>query len=203
MSTTYFRQMFQPASRISFRLRSVASLSMRNASPYSTTARKMAVQDNSASQVISETAKAEGGPSKGSTAAEMQSQVGKTRNFEEAVNKVGNLMENDPAAVTSKVSTPSMFGTGAIVLTYIRTLHTSNLAKLVQPVKHNRLPIPSVPKPSDLPRKTKVQLSPTQHLLTHPNNLRSTAKTTSRRWLRRSKQIWQPNRRVSLKRKQN
>lgn len=37
-----------------------------------------------ASQVISETAKSEGGPEKGSTSAQMQSQVGKTRNFEQA-----------------------------------------------------------------------------------------------------------------------
>ncbi|CAK4032830.1 Hypothetical predicted protein [Lecanosticta acicola] len=63
--------------------------------------RKMA-QPTPASQAISETAKQEGGPSPGSTSAQMQSQVGKTRNFEQAAEEVGAKMRNDPASVTSE-----------------------------------------------------------------------------------------------------
>ena len=56
-----------------------------------------------AGQIISETAQAEGGPSKGSTSAQMQSQVGKTRNFEQAADEVGSKMQTQPDAVTSEV----------------------------------------------------------------------------------------------------
>ena len=63
----------------------------------------MAAQPTTASEVISETAKAEGGPYKGSAAAEMQSEVGKTRNFEQAAQEVGAKMQMDPASVTSEV----------------------------------------------------------------------------------------------------
>jgi hypothetical protein len=48
----------------------------------------MAAQPTPASQVISETAKAEGGPEKGSMSAQMQSQVGKQRNYEQAAQEV-------------------------------------------------------------------------------------------------------------------
>ncbi|KAK5174106.1 uncharacterized protein LTR77_001186 [Saxophila tyrrhenica] len=62
----------------------------------------MAAQPTPASQVISETAKAEGGPDKGSTSAQMQSQVGKTRNFEQAAQEVGGKMQAEPGNVTSE-----------------------------------------------------------------------------------------------------
>ena len=44
----------------------------------------MATQPTPEGQVISDTAKAEGGPEKGSVSAQMQSQVGKQRNYEQA-----------------------------------------------------------------------------------------------------------------------
>ena len=56
-----------------------------------------------AGRVISETAKAEGGPSQGSTSAQMQSDVGRTRNFEQAAQEVGSKMQNEPEAVTAEV----------------------------------------------------------------------------------------------------
>ncbi|KAF2769545.1 hypothetical protein EJ03DRAFT_351276 [Teratosphaeria nubilosa] len=62
----------------------------------------MAAQPTATSQVISETAKSEGGPAKGSTSAQMQSEVGKTRNFEQAAQEIGNKMQNAPEAVTSE-----------------------------------------------------------------------------------------------------
>lgn len=64
----------------------------------------MASQRTPESQVISDTAKAEGGPDKGSLSAQMQSQVGKQRNYEQAANLVGEKMQNAPEAVTSDVS---------------------------------------------------------------------------------------------------
>lgn len=63
-----------------------------------------AAQPAAASQVISETAKQEGGPHKGSTSAQMQSEVVKTRNFEQAAQEVGSKMMNAPETVTSEVS---------------------------------------------------------------------------------------------------
>lgn len=55
------------------------------------------------SNIISETAKQEGGPAQGSTSAQMQSEVGKTRNFEQAAQEVGSKMQNAPETVTSEV----------------------------------------------------------------------------------------------------
>lgn len=60
-----------------------------------------------ASKVISETAKQEGGPTQGSTSAQMQSEVGKTRNFEQAAQEVGQKMQGAPETVTSEVCTES------------------------------------------------------------------------------------------------
>ena len=57
------------------------------------------------SDIISETAKQEGGPTQGSTSAQMQSQVGKTRNFEQAAQEVGSKMQSAPESVTSEVRT--------------------------------------------------------------------------------------------------
>lgn len=51
-------------------------------------------------EAISETA--EGGPEKGSTSAQMQSQFEKNRNFEQAAQEVGGKMQNQPEAVTSE-----------------------------------------------------------------------------------------------------
>ena len=55
------------------------------------------------SNTISETAKQEGGPTHGSTSAQMQSEVGKTRNFEQAAQEVGSKMQSAPETVTSEV----------------------------------------------------------------------------------------------------
>jgi len=56
-----------------------------------------------ASQVISETAKQEGGPQKGSTSAQMQSEVGKQRNLEQAAAEVESKIQNAPGSVTGEV----------------------------------------------------------------------------------------------------
>ncbi|KAK4545670.1 hypothetical protein LTR36_002623 [Oleoguttula mirabilis] len=55
-----------------------------------------AAQRTAASQVISETAKQEDGPHKGSTSAQMQSEVGRTRNFEQAARELGSKLMNAP-----------------------------------------------------------------------------------------------------------
>lgn len=55
------------------------------------------------SNIISETAKQEGGPTQGSTSAQMQSQVGKERNFEQAAQELGSKMQNAPETITSEV----------------------------------------------------------------------------------------------------
>ncbi|KAK3675550.1 hypothetical protein LTR78_004634 [Recurvomyces mirabilis] len=55
-----------------------------------------------ASQAISETAKQEGGTVKGSTSAQMQSEVGKQQNFEQAAQEVGSKMQNAPDQVTQE-----------------------------------------------------------------------------------------------------
>ena len=68
---------------------------------FSNTALNMS--NNPISNTISETAKQEGGPTQGSTSAQMQSQVGKTRNFEQAAQEVGSKMQNAPESVTSEV----------------------------------------------------------------------------------------------------
>ena len=68
---------------------------------FSSTALNMS--NNPISNTISETAKQEGGPTQGSTSAQMQSQVGKTRNFEQAAQEVGSKMQNAPESITSEV----------------------------------------------------------------------------------------------------
>ena len=67
----------------------------------------MAGQPTTASEVISEVAQAEDGPYNGSAAAQMQSQVTKTRNFEQAAEEVGAKMQVEPENVTSEVSDPT------------------------------------------------------------------------------------------------
>jgi hypothetical protein len=67
---------------------------------FTTSSSKMATPT---SNTISETAKQEGGPTQGSTSAQMQSEVGKTRNFEQAAQEIGSKMQNAPESVTSEV----------------------------------------------------------------------------------------------------
>lgn len=55
------------------------------------------------SNTISQTAKQEGGPAHGSISAQMQSEVGKTRNFEQAAQEVGHKMQAAPETVSSEV----------------------------------------------------------------------------------------------------
>lgn len=115
----------------------------------------MAAQPTAAGQVISETAKAEGGPSKGSTAAEMQSQVTKTRNFEQAAEEVVGKMQTNPASVTSEVCyvLHPLLSKGKLDKKALyRTQRASNLVKHVQPASLNRQPTRSVLKPSVLPQ---------------------------------------------------
>jgi len=69
------------------------------------------------SNIISETAKQEGGPAQGSTSAQMQSQVGKTRNFEQAAQEVGSKMQSAPESITSEVRTSDLQFTTSIRLT--------------------------------------------------------------------------------------
>lgn len=59
-------------------------------------------QPTPTSHIISETAKQEGGPEKGSAAAQMQSEVGKTRNFEQAAQEVIRKMQQTPEAITKE-----------------------------------------------------------------------------------------------------
>jgi len=74
--------------------------------------------NNPVSNTISETAKQEGGPTQGSTSAQMQSQVGKTRNFEQAAQEVGSKMQNAPESITSEVRRSVARFTKANQLTY-------------------------------------------------------------------------------------
>lgn len=75
--------------------------------PYPALSRKvgraMASQRTAAGKAISETAKAEDGLYKGSNAAEMQSQVAKTRNFEQAAEEVAEKMRTNPTDISSEV----------------------------------------------------------------------------------------------------
>ena len=93
-----------PAIRLStISITSRASIQRLNQiNQFSTTSLKMA-QNTPTSNIISETAKQEGGPTHGSTSAQMQSQVGKTRNFEQAAQEVGSKMQSAPESVTSEV----------------------------------------------------------------------------------------------------
>jgi len=93
-----------PATRLStISITSRASIQRLNQfNQFSTTSNKMA-QNTPTSNIISETAKQEGGPTHGSTSAQMQSEVGKTRNFEQAAQEVGSKMQSAPEGVTSEV----------------------------------------------------------------------------------------------------
>lgn len=66
----------------------------------------MAIQQKTTGEMISETAKAEGGPEKGSEAAEMQSQNTKERNFEQAAQQVMSKAQRSPESISSEVKIP-------------------------------------------------------------------------------------------------
>jgi hypothetical protein len=74
---------------------------------FSTTSINMAA-NTPTSNIISETAKQEGGPTQGSTSAQMQSEVGKTRNFEQAAQEVGSKMQSAPESITSEVCSSNL-----------------------------------------------------------------------------------------------
>lgn len=57
---------------------------------------------SNAGEVVSEVSKQEGGTYKGSTAAQMQSQITKQRNLEDAAAKVGSKLDTAPETVTSE-----------------------------------------------------------------------------------------------------
>ncbi|KAF7186272.1 hypothetical protein HII31_12347 [Pseudocercospora fuligena] len=86
--------------------RALRQLSLRTpARSFATSRSIMAAQQQppiEASKVISETAKAEGGPEKGSLSAQMQSQVGKTQNFEQAAQEISSKMSSNPSSITSQ-----------------------------------------------------------------------------------------------------
>ena len=78
---------------------------IRNAPVGRTAARTMASQSTSASEAISQASK-EG---RESDAAGMQSQMTKTRNFEQAAADVAEKVQTNPASVTSEVRWVSHF----------------------------------------------------------------------------------------------
>jgi hypothetical protein len=63
----------------------------------------MTTQPTPSSQAISETAKTEGGTTKGSASAQMQSEMTKERNFEQAAQEIGSKMQQAPGNVNSEV----------------------------------------------------------------------------------------------------
>ncbi|RMY98090.1 hypothetical protein D0862_07763 [Hortaea werneckii] len=96
--------MFSFATRSSPRLLSTLRHSTRSLDSrpnFGTLQSKMA-QPTPTSQIISQTAKQEGGPEKGSAAAQMQSEVGKTRNFEQAAQEIIRKMQQTPEAITKE-----------------------------------------------------------------------------------------------------
>ena len=72
---------------------------------FTTSSRDMADKPTAAGQAISDVAQQEGGPYKGSTAAQMQSQVTKERNFEQAATEIGSKIQVEPENITSEVTT--------------------------------------------------------------------------------------------------
>lgn len=97
----------------------------------------MADKPTQAGQVISEVSQAEGGPYKGSTAAQMQSQVTRERNFEQAAEEVGAKMQVEPENVTTEVGFAlEPFGKYECANVGRRMRHISNLAKLERLALH-------------------------------------------------------------------
>ncbi|KAL9025912.1 MAG: hypothetical protein Q9196_005339 [Gyalolechia fulgens] len=62
----------------------------------------MAAKRSEVSQAISDAAKAEGGPTKGSTAAQMQSEITRQRNLRETAANVGSKLETAPGSITKE-----------------------------------------------------------------------------------------------------
>ncbi|KAL9596699.1 MAG: hypothetical protein Q9219_005610 [cf. Caloplaca sp. 3 TL-2023] len=62
----------------------------------------MATNRSEPSQVISEVAHAEGGTTKGSKSAQMQSELTKQRNLEETTDTVGSKLETAPESITKQ-----------------------------------------------------------------------------------------------------
>lgn len=61
-----------------------------------------AMSPEEVSQIIAELSKHEGGPSKGSTAAQLQSEVTKQRNLEDAVAQVNHKLKTAPETLTKE-----------------------------------------------------------------------------------------------------
>jgi len=55
-----------------------------------------------AGQHISQVAQSEGGTSQGSQSAQMQSELTRQRNYEQAAQQVGQKLQNDPSSVTAQ-----------------------------------------------------------------------------------------------------
>ena len=66
------------------------------------------------SNIISETAKKESRSTQGSSSAQMQSQVGKTGNFEQAAQEIGSKMQNAPETINSEMGRVSSYTRGRV-----------------------------------------------------------------------------------------
>ncbi|KAL8700412.1 MAG: hypothetical protein Q9201_005459 [Fulgogasparrea decipioides] len=62
----------------------------------------MAANRTEAGQVVSDVAQAEGGTTKGSKSAQMQSELTKQRNFEEVSANVGSMLDTSPGSITKE-----------------------------------------------------------------------------------------------------
>jgi len=67
-----------------------------------TSARLSANTPSKAGQHISQVAQSEGGTSQGSQSAQMQSELTRQRNYEQAAQQVGQKLQNDPSSVTAQ-----------------------------------------------------------------------------------------------------
>ena len=92
------------AARVLKEVKTFSSLS-RRAFPryYVATSRAMAVQQKIAGNVTSEIVKAEGGPERGSTSAQMQSEVAREQNFEQAAQEVIGKAQQASETISSGV----------------------------------------------------------------------------------------------------
>lgn len=97
------------------------------------------------SNQISQTAK----QGNGSSARQMQSEVGKTQNFEQAAQEVGSKMQGAPETVTSEVRLVLyIFHLEQSTNSVHRTQHTLSLARPAQLAKASHPQTPSPPTPS-------------------------------------------------------
>lgn len=99
--------MFSLSSRRALRLpsltRAIANRSTGGGAQFSVKSRMMAARPADADEAISQATKQDGGSSQGSPSAQMQSQVDKTRNFEQAAQEIGGKMQANPASITTEV----------------------------------------------------------------------------------------------------